>query len=161
MACQQRAKFEGWLKFELAAALTHCSDFTNITLEDGYPKGGRSDLSFFYKGVKWFVEMKTANTNWRAEGLESITRPVTRNIDGIIEDILILEQKSYPSKGIAIFVLFPVPVFIWKVETGKLTFHLQRIGNETSIPRNTITNNANFVQLTEQFGICAYVIEVV
>jgi hypothetical protein len=46
LACQQRAKFEGWLKFELASALNRAAGFENVILEDGYLNGGRSDLSF-------------------------------------------------------------------------------------------------------------------
>lgn len=161
MACQQRAKFEGWLKFELASALAHHSDFTNIILEDGYPKGGRSDLSFISQGAKWYVEMKTANTNWRAEGLENVTRPVTRNIDGIIDDILVLHQKCPPNKGMAVFLLFPVPVILWNKEPDKLTYHLKRIEEDAPISMDTIKNSAEFVQLTEHYGVFTFVIEVI
>ena len=48
IACQQRAKFEGWLKFAIAGAIAKDSEFSNITIEDGYPKTGRSDFSFIY-----------------------------------------------------------------------------------------------------------------
>lgn len=70
LACQQRAKFEGWLKFELASALYRRFGFEKIIIEDSYTTNGRSDNSFEFDGAKWFIEMKTANTNWRAENLK-------------------------------------------------------------------------------------------
>lgn len=160
LACKQRAKFEGWFKFELASALARHNDFTQITLEDGYPNGGRSDISFLYQGVKCYVELKTANTNWRAEGLENITRPVTRNVDGIIDDIHVLKKKSLPDRGMAIFLLFPVPVYIWETDTKKLKYHINRIENETQMTRGSLMNNTNFVQVAEKYGICSFVVEV-
>lgn len=161
LACKQRAKFEGWLKFELAAALVENEEVTQVVLEDSYSTTGRSDLSVIYQKVKWFVEMKTANTNWRAIGLENVTRPVTRNIDGIIDDIKVLKLKCPPDKGIAVFVIFPIPVRIWDFETNKLTYHLHRIEEGTGLTKGSLLLNADFIDVTDKFGIGSFVVEVV
>ncbi len=105
--------------------------------------------------------MKTANTNWRAEGLENITRPVTRNIDGIVDDILILKEKAPPAKGLAVICLFPIPVRIWKQEKAKIKYHMQRIELYGGLTPNTLGQNADFVEMTNQYGCCVFVIEVV
>lgn len=161
MACQQRAKFEGWLKFELAVALSQQGNFEQIILESGYPQGGRSDFSFLFSKQQWFAEMKTANTNWRAEGLANITRPIKLNIDEIIDDIHVLQQKSPPSKGMAIFLLFPIPMRIWKVETEKLTYHLRRIENEGELQNTSLFKLANFTNITDQYGLCSFVVGII
>ena len=42
VALRQRAKFEGWLKFELAAHAEKCGA-THVVVEASLPDGGRSD----------------------------------------------------------------------------------------------------------------------
>ena len=37
LACQQRSKFEGWLKFELAGALNRDLDIQNVIFEGDIP----------------------------------------------------------------------------------------------------------------------------
>jgi hypothetical protein len=161
IACQQRAKFEGWLKFELASAIAHHNDIKQIILEDKYPTSGRSDMSFIYKDTKWYVEMKTANTNWRAEGLQNITRPIKLNIDSIISDIQRLQQHSSTAKGLIIFLLFPIPTRIWEKETERLNYHLQRIEEESHLTFGSLMRAGNFNQITEHYGICTFVKEVI
>jgi hypothetical protein len=161
LACKQRAKFEGWMKFELAAVLASDNQYSQVTLEDNYQTRGRADISFMHQSTKWYVEMKTANTNWRADGLENITRPIAGNIDGIIDDIQVLKVKCPPDKGMAVFVIFPVPVRIWDDEPEKLTYHLHRIEEETGISTGTLLSNADFMDITENFGMCSFVVEVV
>jgi hypothetical protein len=148
------------LKFELAAALRSKSGFRNITLEDGYLTTGRSDISFEYNDSKWFVEMKTANTNWRAEDLEKLTRPITRNIHGIIEDIMVLREKCAPSHGLAVFCIFPVPDFLWRNTRHKLNNHLSRIEKDGGLPENTVIDSAEFIEITSNFGICTFALEI-
>jgi hypothetical protein len=160
LACQQRAKFEGWLKFELASALKGKAGFDRIILEDSYATNGRSDISFEYAGNKWFVEMKTANTNWRAENLENLSRPVTRNMDGITEDIIVLREKSTPAHGLAVFCIFPIPDRLWKNTREQLNYHLRRIEEAGKLPQNTLVENAEFVETTADFGICTFAVEV-
>ena len=160
LACQQRAKFEGWLKFELASALYRSSGFEKIIIEDSYTTNGRSDISFEFDGAKWFIEIKTANTNWRAENLENLTRPVTRNMDGIVEDIIVLREKSAPAHGLAVFCIFPVPDRLWKNTREQLKYHLRRIEETGKLFENTLVDNAEFVATTDTFGICTFVVEV-
>ena len=81
----QRAKFEGWLKFELAAcAAGHGA--TGVSLEAPYSDSCRCDLAFHFEGRRVMMELKTANTNWRIDGVESSTRPITENIAGVVRD---------------------------------------------------------------------------
>ena len=160
LASQQRAKFEGWLKLELAAALCSKVGFEKIILEDGYSTNGRSDISFEYEGAKCYIEMKTANTSWRAEDLEKLTRPITRNIDGIIEDIIVLREKCAPAHGIVVFCVFPVPNRLWKNTREQLNYHLRRIEEEGELPQDTIIDNAVYVETTRDFGVCTFVLEI-
>lgn len=160
LACQQRAKFEGWLKFELASALKEKEGVDRIILEDSYATNGRSDISFEFGGNKWFIEMKTANTNWRADNLENLTRPITRNMDGITEDIIVLREKSAPAHGLAVFCIFPVPNRLWKSPREQLNYHLHRIEEEGKLTQNTLIDNAEYVETTADFGICTFVVEV-
>jgi len=161
LAAQQRAKFEGWLKFELATALASRGDIRNVTLEAPYGTGDRADLSFETNGTTWYIEIKTANTNWRAPGLENKTRPVTKNVLGIITDITKLRGKCPPSKGLAVFAFFPIPTRIWEHEQEKLLYHLHRIERECSLSENTLIKNADFITLDEQFGVAFFVLQVV
>jgi len=84
VALRQRAKFEGWLKFELAAMVI-AQGATDLIIEATYD-AGRADLSFRYGGETYFIEMKTPNTNWRISGVQSKHRPITKNIHSVIAD---------------------------------------------------------------------------
>jgi len=77
IAIRQRAKFEGWLKFELALyAEQHGA--TSVEVEAPTGAGSRSDLTFLYDGKRYDVELKTSNTNWRMKGVLARTRPITK-----------------------------------------------------------------------------------
>jgi hypothetical protein len=157
LACQQRAKFEGWLKFELAVMLHQSSDYRNVILEDCYSTNGRSDISFEQDGGKWFIEMKTANTNWRTENIENLHRPVTKNMAGIVEDILVLRENCAPARGMAVFCIFPIPFYLWKIKREKLNYHLSRIESDGMLPQNILIDGVQFVEIGESFGICTLV----
>jgi hypothetical protein len=161
LAARQRAKFEGWLKFELAAALSIRNDIQSVDLETQYTTGGKSDLSFKVDGTTWYIEMKTANVSWRADGLESKIRPITRNVSGVIDDIAKLREKCPPSRGLMVFTLFPVPTRIWDHERERLEYHLHRIERESGLTRNMLIDNSDFVMLDEQFGLVFFVLEAV
>jgi hypothetical protein len=158
LAARQRAKFEGWLKFELAAALSTQSKIQNLALEKPY-SNTLADLAFEADGATCYVEIKTANFNWRAVGVENKTRPVTKNISGIIEDIRKLRRGCPPAKGVIVFVLFPIPTRVWEQERDKLLYHLQRIENEGNWPK--LIDYADFVTLDREFGVALFTIEVV
>ena len=94
---KHRAKFEGWLKVEL------CEILSQIT-EDIIPEKNRIDIVF----DDWALELKTINTNYRYQNIENKTRPITKNIDGIIKDIEKLINNNTYSKKAILFVVFPL-----------------------------------------------------
>jgi len=162
LAARPKSKFEHWLKFELGVALSAAPGIQNLKLEEPFPRSSeRSDLSLEVNGSKWYVELKTANTNWQAQGVEEKTRPITKNISSIISDIEKLRTKCLSSSGIAAFVLFPVPTRIWKHEPEKLLYHLQRIEDACKITKGTLLEEAEFIVLDPEFGIALFVVQVI
>lgn len=129
IAIRQRAKFEGWLKFELAASAER-HDAQSVEVEaasdDSNSTRERSDTSFYFNGVRYDVELKTPNSNWRLQGVQNKTRPITKNVAGIVSDA----KKLYhsPGQGIIAFVLFPVPP-----EDDRWTEYLNRISTALNI----------------------------
>lgn len=128
IAIRQRAKFEGWLKFELAAyAELHGAEFVEVetALGDDLART-RSDLTFSYGGKHCHVELKTCNTNWRMEGVLSRTRPITKNVAGIVADARKLKNCS--GEGIVAFCMFPV-----SRDDERWVEYLERISNELGL----------------------------
>lgn len=124
IAVRQRAKFEGWLKFELAAVVEkHGAQSVEV---ETVSEGKRSDLSFTFNGNRYDVELKTVNSSWRMSGVRNKTRPITKNIAGIIRDAQKLSRCS--GQGIVAFVLFPVPL-----QDNRWTKYLDRIASELGI----------------------------
>ena len=160
VAVPQRAKYEGWLKMELAAALAHLEGVQMMDIEPPYPRGGRADLSFQADRTTWYVELKTSNTSWRASGLENRRRPIHKNISRIIADIAKLREKCPPAKGLMVFTLFPVPTRIWNNEREQLRYHLRRIECESGLARDSLLDHSDFVRLDPQFGVCLFVVDV-
>lgn len=127
LAARQRAKFEGWLKFELASRAV-ADGAMNVTVEARY--GGasaRADLSLMFNGVACQIELKTPNSNWRMDGVENKHRPITKNIVSVVADAKKLRESS--GNGVMAFVLFPIPV-------GDVRWHdyLSRIADDLQIP---------------------------
>jgi hypothetical protein len=129
IAVRQRAKFEGWLKFELAS-LAEKNGAQGVKVEDSYTatngKLQRSDISFSFDGVRYDVELKTPNTNYRMLGVQEEHRPITKNISEIIEDAEKLFMCS--GQGVVGFVLFPIPP-----HDSRWKEYLDRIGSELNI----------------------------
>lgn len=124
LALKQRAKFEGWLKFELASLSAKTAQ--GVVLEPPLPSGAsRADLGVTIGGRTWFIELKTANTNWRMAGVEDLSRPVTKNISGIVEDG---EKMRAANGGIVGFVLFPIPT-----DDSRWTLYLCRVGDALGV----------------------------
>jgi hypothetical protein len=98
---KERAKFEGWLKVELCDSLSKY--FGDIVPEKNTPLKKKIDIVF----QNWAIQLKTVNTNYRYSGVEIKTRPITMNIQGVIEDIEILKSTDYEKKAV-LFVAFPV-----------------------------------------------------
>ena len=103
LAISQRAKFEGWLKFELAFELSQKYSDTSV---EKYVNRRFIDI---YANNS-LIELKTPNTNFAIEGVEPTSgRPITKNIQGINDDIkkLIKVRGSF-SHGYIVFVMFPI-----------------------------------------------------
>ncbi len=109
---KEKAKFEGWLKVELCESLS--KRFPDIA-----PEKNRIDITF----DDWAIELKTVNTNYRYENVENKTRPITKNIQGVIDDIEKLKHTNYPNKAI-LFVVFPATR-----DHEKWRIHLQKISD--------------------------------
>ncbi|MEM2130119.1 MAG: hypothetical protein QXZ70_05935 [Candidatus Bathyarchaeia archaeon] len=92
---KERAKFEGWLKVELCESLL--KHFQNVI-----PERNRIDVMF----GNWAVELKTVNTNYRFRNIKNKSRPITKNIEGIISDIEKLKKSNCANKAV-LFVTFP------------------------------------------------------
>ena len=103
IAIKQRAKFEGWLKFQLAHKLLEEDD--KVEVERPYPTNGKLHADIYAK--KAFIELKTPNTNYRYKQCFPCNRPITKNITSIIEDINKLRSIEENKKYIA-FVIFPI-----------------------------------------------------
>lgn len=128
MALAQRAKFEGWLKFELAeyAASQGAEDVQFEAPLPGIPTAFRSDLAFAFGGTRYYIELKTPNTNWRMPGILNRGRPITKNVDSIIEDCIKLSEADV--HGIVAFVMFPV-----KPKDDRWVMYFERIANELGL----------------------------
>jgi hypothetical protein len=121
IAVRQRAKFEGWLKFELALHAEH-QGAADVQVEAASDAGARSDLSFVYDGQRYDVELKTCNTNYRMKGVLACTRPITKNIAAVVIDGKKLQRC--PGEGIVAFCLFPV-----EAGDSRWMDYLRRIGS--------------------------------
>ncbi len=112
IAIKQRAKFEGWLKFELANELRKLYSDTCV---EKCMSGKLVDV-FSNNSC---IELKTPNTSYRHDGCENRTRPITSNIDSIINDINAL--KKIGVDGYIAFVMFPID------NNGKYQSHIKKI----------------------------------
>jgi hypothetical protein len=70
------------------------------------------------------LELKTANTSWKINGVNNGGRPITQNIQSIIKDAEKLDSKN----GIVAFVLFPIPI-----DDMRWIQYLRRISEKTNI----------------------------
>ncbi|MCF8020976.1 MAG: hypothetical protein K9L62_16480 [Vallitaleaceae bacterium] len=102
---RQRAKFEGWLKFEIAHYL-EMEGYNSVRVEYMFENQERADISFIHNEVQYYIELKTPNTNYRMEGIENKHRPITKNMSSIVTDAKKLKDKN----GIVAFVLFPIAI---------------------------------------------------
>jgi hypothetical protein len=137
VALRQRAKFEGWLKLELAAHLMG-KGAESVTLEAPYGSKHRADIGFAMDGARFLVELKTPNANWRLPGVADRVRPITRNVAGIVEDARKLAGCG--TRGFVAFVLFPIPISDSRWHT-----YLSRISEETGI---RLTESRNCLRMT-------------
>ena len=116
---KERAKFEGWLKVELCdSLLKHFNDVV--------PEHERVDVSF----DDWGIELKTLNTNIRYEGIKNKIRPITKNTQGVIDDIEKLQEMNFKNKGV-LFIVFPITGDNknWLVQLQRIKSKLKDIKN--------------------------------
>jgi hypothetical protein len=116
---RQKNKFEGWLKVELAHYLEKAG-MEEVQVETKLDRSrDRHDISFFHEANFFRVELKTPNTNWKIPGIKQCGRPITKNIQSIIDDA----KKLNSYQGILAFVLFPVPIddHRWKMYIDKIS----------------------------------------
>jgi hypothetical protein len=111
VALLQRAKFEGWLKVELAHALEEHG--AELELEVGVirPDGRicRVDIAAQFPGcTRHLLMLKTVNTNFRFPNVRPCTRPITKNMAGVAEDLVSLHMIDGEFTRLAIFPVFPV-----------------------------------------------------
>lgn len=127
---KERAKFEGWLKVELCGILSKY-------FPDVVPERDRIDITF----DDWAIELKTINTNYRfkKEGVMNKTRPITRNVEGVINDVKKLKSTHYNNKAV-LFVVFPViPSHKdWERHLEKISSHLRKLQFKKFKFRNSI-----------------------
>ena len=117
IAVRQRAKFEGWLKFELVLDLS--KTFSDAQVE--FPcKGKHIDLL----AGDSLIELKTINTNYRMEGVETKIRPITKNIKGITDDIDKLRDLKSDKPAYIAFVMFPIDNCQYIKHINKIEAHL-------------------------------------
>lgn len=147
---RQRAKFEGWLKIELAAALA-ARDW-KVCVERGYPGSSgqiyRADLTVgLSDGSEILVMLKTANTNFRFTGVQVAHRPITKNFKGIIEDIGKLKGLPPGKHGYVLFAVFPVSAS-QMTRQAQLAPYLQRV----QVVGANLTID-DFVARTSEWGV--------
>ena len=97
---KERAKFEGWLKVEV------CDILSKHNLPNVVPEKHRVDVMC----DGWAIELKTVNTNYRYPNVINKHRPITINVQGVIDDIEQLRNSSKLSgiKKAVLFIVFPV-----------------------------------------------------
>lgn len=83
-------------------------------------------MAFKFGSAEYFVELKTATTNWRMEGIKNATRPITKNIQGVIEDGRKLRKLN--GRGSLVFAMFPV-----RHEDDQWLRYLDRIANSLGL----------------------------
>lgn len=121
---RQKAKFEGWLKFELAFQLEK-KKVLQVEVESSKERSrDRRDISFFHAEKFYTLELKTSNTNWKCNGITPSGKPITKNIQSIISDA----KKLNSAQGIVAFLLFPIPC-----KDSRWKPYIDRIAKETGI----------------------------
>lgn len=122
IAIKQRAKFEGWLKMELAYQLAQNNQQTTVE-----HKIGNNSIDLLSNNC--LIELKTPNTNYIVSGVINKTKPITDNINSILDDIHKLQSikvnAGYSHYYVA-FVLFPLD------NGNKYQYHIGKIIQKTT-----------------------------
>ena len=134
IAFRQRAKFEGWLKFEIAKEFQKSGKDTKVE----YPIAkGHVDLF----ADNCLIELKTPNTSYTCKGVDPKTRPITDNVNSIISDVdklrNITEGLSYDS--FIAFVMFPIDTNKkYMGHVNKIENHIQSQGLKITKAQRTV-----------------------
>jgi hypothetical protein len=114
---RERAKFEGWLKVEVCDSLSKY-------FKDVVPERDRVDITF----EDWGIELKTVNTNIRFSGVQNKTRPITKNTQGVVDDIEKLKGLPIKNKGV-LFLAFPIlhDNKDWQIQLQRIKANLKEI----------------------------------
>ena len=136
IAFRQRAKFEGWLKFEIAKEFQKSGKDTKVE----YPIAkGHVDLF----ADNCLIELKTPNTSYTCKGVDPKTRTITDNVNSIISDVdklrNITEGLSYDS--FIAFVMFPIDT------NKKYMGHVNKIENHIQAQKLQIIKDERIVTL--------------
>ena len=144
IAFRQRAKFEGWLKFEIAKEFQKSGKDTKVE----YPIAkGHVDLF----ADNCLIELKTPNTSYTCKGVDPKTRTITDNVNSIISDVdklrNITEGLSYDS--FIAFVMFPIDIDKDedKNTTSKYMKHVNRIEKHIQAQELKITKAQRTVRI--------------
>ena len=134
IAFRQRAKFEGWLKFEIAKEFQKSGKDTKVE----YPIAkGHVDLF----ADNCLIELKTPNTSYTCKGVDPKTRTITDNVNSIISDVdklrNITEGLSYDS--FIAFVMFPIDTNKkYMGHVNKIENHIQAQGLKITKAQRTV-----------------------
>ncbi len=110
-----KSKFEGWMKVELCDSLTALSN--DIT-----PEKDRIDIVI----DDFAIELKTSNTNYKTDKVLPKTKPITKNVNSIINDIKVLKKNTKYRKKSVMFIIFPLP----KESENNWSHHYYKIYSE-------------------------------
>jgi hypothetical protein len=125
---KERAKFEGWLKVELCDSLS--KHFADVV-----PEKNRIDITF----ADWAIELKTINTNVRYANVKNKGRPITKNTQGVVDDIKKLRRVECKNRSVC-FVVFPILLEDknWAVQLERIKHRLRRLKYVEFVFRNQI-----------------------
>ena len=102
-----RSKFEGWLKVEICDILLSFEKVEEVKVE--YEKNGKKiDIYFKYNKCEYYIELKTINTSYKCNYVERKNKPITKNLESVINDINKLKNLSNSNRYI-FFIVFPLP----------------------------------------------------
>ena len=106
---EERAKFEGWVKVELARIFSELG--YKVEPEKPYSidkERHQVDLFSESGNTGLCVELKTVNTSYKGILAKKKTRPITMNINSILEDLEELSRIKEANPGVECYVLFLV-----------------------------------------------------
>ncbi|EDM24610.1 hypothetical protein CMTB2_03803 [Caminibacter mediatlanticus TB-2] len=100
-----RAKFEGWLKVEICDILL---SFTQEVKVEYGKNGKKIDIFFKYNKCGYYIELKTINTSYKCNYVVRKNKPITNNLESVINDINKLKNLKNGNKYI-FFIVFLLP----------------------------------------------------